>query len=136
MEGMNSHNEEFALFAKYTLLNVMSMIGLSCYILADTYFISNGIGADGLTALNLAIPIYSFINGVGLMLGVGGATRYAIFSAQGKREECTVIFMNMIYAACFFAVLFVAAGFFFSGDLAEILGADLHTYDMTAVYLK
>ena len=112
------------------------MIGLSCYILADTYFISNGIGADGLTALNLAIPVYSFINGVGLMLGVGGATRYAIFLAQGKKEECTAIFMNMVYAACIFAVLFVAAGCFFSGNLAEVLGADLHTYDMTAVYLK
>ena len=38
-------------------------IGLSCYILADTFFISNGLGANGLTALNLAIPVYSLIHG-------------------------------------------------------------------------
>jgi hypothetical protein len=30
------------------------MIGLSCYILADTFFVSKDLGADGLTALNLA----------------------------------------------------------------------------------
>ena len=42
-------------FAKYTSLNVAGMIGLSCYILADTFFISKGLGADGLAALNLAI---------------------------------------------------------------------------------
>lgn len=43
-------------FVKYVTLNVMGMIGLSCYILADTYFVSKGMGTDGLTALNLAIP--------------------------------------------------------------------------------
>lgn len=50
-------------FVKYVTLNVMGMIGLSCYILADTYFVSKGMGTDGLTALNLAIPLYTFING-------------------------------------------------------------------------
>ena len=29
-------------FARYTSLNVLGMIGLSCYILADTVFISLG----------------------------------------------------------------------------------------------
>lgn len=27
-------------YIKYTSLNVMGMIGLSCYILADTFFVS------------------------------------------------------------------------------------------------
>ena len=43
-------------FFQYVILNICGMIGLSCYILADTFFISNGLGANGLTALNLAIP--------------------------------------------------------------------------------
>ena len=72
----------FKEFARYTSLNVLGMIGLSCYILADTYFISRGLGANGLTALNLAIPVYSLIHGSGLMLGMGGATRYAVFKGQ------------------------------------------------------
>ena len=46
------------------------MIGLSCYILADTFFISNKVGAIGLAALNFAIPTYSAMNGIGLMLGI------------------------------------------------------------------
>ncbi len=75
---MNS-NSYFKQYAKYASLNVFGMIGLSCYILADTYFISRGLGANGLTALNLAIPVYSVIHGCGLMLGMGGATRYSIY---------------------------------------------------------
>ena len=57
-------------FARYTSLNVLGMIALSCYILADTFFVSLGLGADGLAALNLAIPIYNFIHGSGLMIGI------------------------------------------------------------------
>ena len=66
-------------FIKYASLNVLGMIGLSCYILADTFFISKGLGADGLTALNLAIPVYSFIHGSGLMIGIFLCGNHGIF---------------------------------------------------------
>ena len=46
--------------------HTLGMLGLSCYLLADTFFVSNRLGADGLAALNLAIPLYSLLNGVGL----------------------------------------------------------------------
>ena len=51
-------NYIFKDFLKYTSLNVLGMIGLSCYILADTFFIANGVGEIGLSALNLALPMY------------------------------------------------------------------------------
>ena len=34
-------------YAKYTCLNVLGMIGLSCYILVDTYFVAKGLGSKG-----------------------------------------------------------------------------------------
>ena len=40
-------------FGKYVSLNIFGMLGLSCYILADTFFVSAKMGADGLTALIL-----------------------------------------------------------------------------------
>ena len=77
----------------------MGMIGLSCYILADTFFIANAIGADGLTALNIAIPVYNLINAAGLMTGVGGGTRYAILRAQGENEAANRLFSGMVLLA-------------------------------------
>ena len=56
-------------FLKYSSLNVLGMIALSCYILADTFFVAQGLGSAGLAALNLAIPVYNIIHGVGLLLG-------------------------------------------------------------------
>ena len=77
-------------FVKYSSLNVLGMIGLSCYILADTFFVSKGLGADGLTALNLAIPIYSFVHGSGLMIGMGGSTRYSISTKRNSYVPATI----------------------------------------------
>ena len=42
----------FREFARYASLNILGMLGMSCYILADTFFISQALGPDGLTALN------------------------------------------------------------------------------------
>ena len=39
----------FGQFIRYASLNVLGMFGISLYILADTFFIANGVGADGLT---------------------------------------------------------------------------------------
>ena len=46
----------FREFSRYTTLSILGTLGVSCYILADTFFVSAGLGAKGLAALNLAIP--------------------------------------------------------------------------------
>ena len=97
-------------FVKYASLNVIGMLGISFYILADTFFIARGLGANGLAALNLAIPVYSFIHGCGLMLGMGGATRYSIYISQGKSKNADITFTNTIFLTCIFALCFFAAG--------------------------
>lgn len=91
-------------FVKYASLNVMGMIGLSCYILADTFFVSKGLGTNGLTALNLAIPIYSFIHGSGLMIGMGGGTKYSIQKSQQDHRAANRTFTNAVYLAAIFAL--------------------------------
>ena len=72
-----SREENRKNFYKYVSQNILGMIGFSCYVLADSYFISVAKGADGLTALNLVMPLYSIIFSVGEMIGVGSAIRYA-----------------------------------------------------------
>ena len=43
-------------FSRYTTLSILGTLGVSCYILADTFFVSAGLGAKGLATLNLSIP--------------------------------------------------------------------------------
>lgn len=128
-----SHLKQF-LF--YTCLNILGKLSVSLYILADTFFISNKLGANGLTALNLAIPIFNFISGVGLMLGMGGATKYSIFKSRTQGKESNVVFTNTIYLATIFSAMFLFIGIFFSKPLTIVLGANPDVFDMTHIYLK
>lgn len=123
-------------FFRYVILNVCGMIGLSCYILADTFFISNGLGANGLTALNLAIPVYSFIHGSGLMFGMGGATKYSIYRGQKEYKNADKCFSNTMYIMSILAVIFMLTGIVFSEKLTILLGADKDVFPMTKTYLQ
>lgn len=123
-------------FFRYAALNIMGMIGLSCYILADTYFVARGLGADGLAALNLAIPIYSFVHGSGLLFGVGGATKYAVFCGQGNHFLADRAFSRTLELAVLFAVLYIFIGFVFAGGITQLLGANGMVFDMTRTYIR
>lgn len=122
-------------FVNYTILSVLGALGVSCYILADTFFISKGLGTKGLAALNLAIPVYNFIHGTGLMLGMGGSTKFSVCKSQGRKMEVNRIYTNTIYLAVIFSAAFSLTGLFFSKPLAILLGADKDVLEMTNTYL-
>ena len=126
----------FREFSRCTILSVLGTLGVSCYILADTFFVSKGLGTNGLAALNLAIPVYNFIHGTGLMLGMGGATRFSVRKSQNRKEEVNEIYTNTVYLAILFSAVFVMLGFFFSKRLANALGADADIFEMTDIYLR
>ena len=130
------NKSQFKEFARYSTLNVLGMIGLSCYILADTFFVSRGLGENGLTALNLAIPVYSFIHGSGLMLGIGGATKYSIFKSNKENKNANTIFTNTLCLATVLSIGFVLIGIFLSKSLTTALGADSDVFKMTNTYLQ
>lgn len=123
-------------FIKYVSLNIMGMIGLSCYILADTFFVAKALGATGIAALNFSISIYSVIHGTGLMIGIGGATRYSILKSRNKDMKANIIFTTCMKLGVVIGIVFVLIGIFGSTPLALVLGADMATLPLTKEYLS
>lgn len=134
--GSMKNNNCLKDFLKYSSLNVMGMIGLSCYILADTFFVSKGLGTNGLTALNLAIPFYSFIHGSGLMIGMGGGTKYSIQKSQGSHKYASRTFTSAVILAACFAVVFVLIGIFLPGPAISLFTSDSAVFGMAKTYLR
>ncbi len=130
------NNNIFKDFTKYVTLNILGMLGLSCYILADTFFISKALGSTGVAALNFSISIYSVIHGTGLMIGIGGATRYSILRSQKRDKKANIVYSTCIKLGAIIGLLFVIIGVFRSRALASTLGADANTLPMTKTYLS
>lgn len=136
MEAAVKEANIFNEFIKYVSLNILGQMAYSCYTLADTFFVSARLGADGLTALNLAFPIFCLINGTGLMIGMGGGTRYSIARSRGERREADRIFTASLCMATFLGAVFFTTGLFFSDSIVRLLGADDAMFTMTNTYLK
>ena len=122
-------------FLKYASMNILGMLGLSTILIADTFFIANGIGTNGLAALNLALPIYSLLQGTGLMIGMGAGIKYSIHR-HDSQEYINKIFTNTIYLVTFISLILILVALFFSDAIVSLLGADESVFDMTKEYLK
>lgn len=108
---------------QYIAPNILAMVGISCYILADTFFIATAQGTNGITALNLALPIYGIIFAIGSMIGTGSAIRYALAKATDQ-QEAKKYFSNALIWDVIVSVIFIAAGLFFPGQVMRVMGAD------------
>lgn len=123
-------------FIRYVSFSILGMLGSAGTILADTMFVSNKLGTEGLAALNIAISVFGLVNGVGMLFGVGGATRYAVLKAQGQEEHAHQTFMQALWAELAFGIVFVLTGLWGATYMAQALGAGPELLGQCAVYLK
>lgn len=110
-------------FAKYASLNILGIVGMSCYILADTYFISKAQGTLGIAALNLVLPVYDVIYGIGDMIGIGSVIRYSILKTKNKTEADSYLFNALVFATIC-GLMFSVIGLFATEPFLQFLGAD------------
>ena len=122
-------------FIKYVSQNVLGMIGVSLYILADTFFISVAEGADGITALNLVLPLYSVIYAIAAMIGVGSAIRFTILRAQ-KDTQADRYFSNAMMLVFGISLIFVVVGGLFPGQIVALLGGDANIVAVGTPYTR
>lgn len=124
------------LIIRYMIPSITGMIGLSLCIFLDTMFIGQGIGNDGLAALNIGIPVYNLFNAVGLICGVGGATVLAISMGKKRHDSLDEIFTVSISIAFLIGLLITVLGSIFLKQICIILGASDTLLPLVMDYLK
>ena len=110
-------------FIKYVSQNMLGMLGMSLYILADTYFISLAVGPDGIAALNLVLPLYNLIFAIGAMIGVGSAIRFVVERNKKNPDAAGYSFHALAWAGII-SILFIMVGIFLPDKLVALLGGD------------
>ena len=122
-------------FIKYVSQNICGMLGISCYIIVDTFFISQAAGTDGITVLNLVLPVYNLIFAIGSMIGVGSATRYTILKAQ-EDDSAKKYFANAILCILMISIPFVLSGIFSPDTVMHMMGADAGITQLGRTYTR
>ena len=120
----------------YVLPNILATTGTSCYVLADTLFISLAEGANGITGLNLVLPIFAITYSIGAMIGIGSATKYALLKALGEKEEADKYFSNSFIFTLLFSLFFLMLGIFVPDVVLRLMGADDVIEAVTHSYMR
>lgn len=135
MKEVNLLEEDIKkVYFKYLFPTAIASLALSIYVLLDTIFIGQGIGADGLAALNINIPIFSIGFGMGLLIGVGGSTLMSIEKGKGNEKRAKEIFTLSITLAILVAIIFTLFLTIYEKPLVYALGATDENINLVSEY--
>ena len=116
------HDPVRKVFINYLIPSVSATMVTSIYILADTMMIGRGVGANGLAALNILLPMYSTFYGFGMMCGIGGSVLFGFSRGKGEEKEARGFFTTALILAAILAVLSVVLCNVFFEPLLDFLG--------------
>lgn len=120
---------------KFTLPSTIMLVFMSLYQMVDGVFVSNIVGENALSALNIVYPIPSIIIAVSIMLSTGGSAIIAKNMGERKPQEAKENFSLIVLAGAIFAFAFQLFGLLFLGPLIRMLGATEALYDYCYNYL-
>ncbi|MDZ4992319.1 MATE family efflux transporter [Clostridium perfringens] len=112
----------FLTLIKLTLPTVVMMIFFSLYTIIDGVFVSNFVGANALSSLNIVIPIVLFFSGFSVMFATGGSAIVAKYMGEKNIKEARETFSLLIVTVLVIGVIIAIISFIFINDLIRILG--------------
>ncbi len=124
------------LFRKYFIPTLLGMLSMSAVTAIDGIFVGQGVGSDGIAAVNIAIPLYMLYTGIGLMIGVGCSVVASIHLSRGK---CKVARLNVTQALLFATLITAiptAVMTIFPETTVRLLGASDYLVPLAVDYLQ
>lgn len=112
---------------RFSLPSIAAMVLMSLVTVADGFFIGNWVGAEGLAAVNLGLPVIYLFLAVGLMVSVGGAAMAGMALGAKDLERCGHVFRQTVATAAVFAALTALAVWLFFEPMLDVLGAEGRT---------
>ncbi len=134
MEKLLSGNLK-KVFFHYLVTSVAGMMVFAFYVLVDTLFVGRFLGSEGLAALNVSLPIYGAVTGIGLLLGVGGGAAMSISLGEDNEKEATALFSTAVLLGIIISLIFTTLGLVFRNQFVSFLGGDQVNTSMVRQYV-
>ncbi len=132
MENQNTYEKPVTLknILKFAVPTIAMTIFMSFYTMVDGLFVSNLIGTDALSAINLTAPIIQLVTAVSTMLATGGSAvimkKMGEHKSKEAKEDFTfLILVNVLVGLIMCSLGYLAMNHIFSG---MHLTADVENY--------
>jgi putative MATE family efflux protein len=97
------------------------------YAIIDTIIIGHYVGPLGMGALSIAFPLQMFVQGVGMMVGLGGGSLISRLLGAGEKQRAERALGNSLALSVFFAAVLMAAVLPFMDFWVKLIGATENT---------
>ena len=117
----------------------ISALGLALGDMADALVVGQSMGATGLAAVSLALPVFMIINLLMHGFGAGGSIRYSRLLGSGQQQQANRTFAQVLQASAAAGVCLAVLGNLFLAPLMGILGAspqDGEVYYASSTYVR
>ena len=125
---MSLNKESFGTEPLLKLLKAQSIpasIGIlvmSLYGIVDTIFVGRWVGAYGIGAITVVMPITFLISSIGMAIGVGGASIISRAFGEKNDQKAYAVFGNQVTLTFTLAILFVVLGYFYQDSILNAFG--------------
>lgn len=110
------------LLIRQSIPAAMGVLVLSIYNLVDTIFVGNYVGALGIAAVTVVMPLTFFMSSVGMAIGIGGASIISRALGAGNKDKANLTFGNMIGMTLTAAAGFVIVSSIFIEEVLIMFG--------------
>lgn len=102
---MNATKDKVSsVFFQYAIPSVLGMLAISSASIVDGFFVGNYVGASGLAAINISLPIFSLLFGLSLMLAIGSSVVSGKLMGQGDTKGASIIFSKTLLSVTVFSI--------------------------------
>lgn len=108
---------------RFTLPSIVMMIFTSVYSVVDGLFVSNLVGQNALSAVNIIFPVSMILSAAGFMLGSGGSAVVARTMGEGRRELANRYFSMIVLVVLGLGLVFSVGGALLIEPIARLAGA-------------
>ncbi len=111
------------LFRKLLIPTLIGSLAISAVTAIDGIFIGHGVGAMGVAAVNIVVPIFQIMSGLGLMVGAGCSVVASIHLSQNKIKAARLNVTQAILFTTIIVLLFCVFVHCFPDFTSRVLGS-------------
>ncbi|MEH6452595.1 MAG: MATE family efflux transporter [Psychromonas sp.] len=134
--NIQSNRTVKATFWRYAVPSIIAMMVTGLYQVVDGIFVGHYVGAEGLAAINISLPVIGSLMGLGLMIGMGSGSMLSIFRGENKLQQAQKAIINSLWLILIFALLASVILFFFNNQLITLQGAKDNVFEYAQSYIN